>query len=48
MLPDPSVLTDVLPTDRLAAGGRPLGQLRAELYRIPTGANVGHVIGVWV
>ncbi len=48
MLPDPSSLTDALPTDRLGPGGRPLGPLRDELYRIPNLANVGHVAGVWL
>jgi fatty acid desaturase len=48
MLPDPSSLTDALPTERLGAGGRPIGPLRDELYRIPNLANVGHVAGVWL
>lgn len=45
---DPSVLADVLPTGSLSASGRPLGPLREELYRIPDGENVVHVVGVWV
>jgi len=48
MRPDPASLTDALPTERLGPGGRPLGPLRDELYRIPNLANVGHVLGVWV
>jgi fatty acid desaturase len=48
MLPDPALLTDGLPTERLGPGGRPKGALRAELYRIPNLANVGHVAGVWI
>ena len=48
MAPPPSALTDTLPTDRLRADGRPVGELRDELYRIPDVANVGHVAGVWV
>lgn len=48
MLPNPATLTDALPTDRLGPGGRPVGALRDELYRIPNLANVGHVIGLWV
>lgn len=48
MLPDPSTLTDVLPTDRLGPTGRPIGALRDDLYRIPNAANAAHVIGVWV
>jgi fatty acid desaturase len=48
MLPDPDLLTDVLPTDRLGPGGRPVGPLRDELYRIPNLANAAHVAGVWL
>ena len=48
MLPPGEALTDVLPTDRLGPGGRPIGELRSELYRIPNLANVGHVGGVWL
>ncbi len=48
MLPDGSLLVDALPTDRLGPTGRPLGELRAELYRIPNAANVAHLIGLWL
>lgn len=48
MLPAPSALAKVLPTDRLGPTGRPLGELRDELYRIPDLANVFHVAGVWI
>jgi fatty acid desaturase len=48
MRPDDALLTDVLPTDRLGPTGRPVGQLREELYRIPDLANWGHVAGVWL
>lgn len=48
MRPDPSLLTDVLPTDRLGPTGRPVGELREELYRIPNLANAAHVVGLWV
>lgn len=48
MLPETSLLADVLPTDRLGPTGRPTGELRTELYRIPNLANVAHVVGLWV
>ncbi|MEI2697384.1 MAG: fatty acid desaturase [Microthrixaceae bacterium] len=48
MLPDEAALTDVLPTDRLGPTGRPIGDLRDELYLIPNAANALHVIGLWV
>lgn len=48
MLPDETLLVDVLPTDRLGATGRPLGELRKELYRVPNVANVAHLVGLWV
>ncbi len=48
MLPDPDLLVDALPTDRLGPTGRPTGELRDELRRIPDVANVFHVIGLWV
>lgn len=48
MLPDQAVLSDVLPTERLGPTGRPVGELRDELYRIPDAANAAHVAGVWV
>jgi fatty acid desaturase len=48
MLPVDAAVPDVLPTDRLGPTGRPLGELRDELYRIPDAANAAHVIGVWL
>ena len=48
MAPPSRALTDVLPTDRLGPNGRPTGDLRNRLYRIPDLANVGHVAGVWI
>ena len=48
MRPQTEDLPSVLPTDRLGPTGRPIGELRDELYRIPDAANVAHVIGVWV
>ncbi len=48
MLPDPSLLHDVLPTDTLNERGRPVGPLRDELRRIPNLRNAFHVVGLWV
>ena len=48
MLPDASALPDVLPTDRLGPTGRPVGELRDELYAIPNVANALHVVGLWI
>ena len=48
MLPDPSLLTDVLPTDRLGPRGRPQGELRDELYRIHDVRNAANVVSVWL
>ena len=48
MLPPASTLSDTLPTGDLAANGRPTGELRNRLYRIPNAANVAHVAGVWI
>src|SRR5262245_23974784 len=39
MLPDPAALTGFTPTDRLAANGRPQGEFREELRRIPNVRN---------
>lgn len=47
MYPPPSALSDALPTERLRADGRPLGELREDLYRVPNLANALHVLGVW-
>ncbi|MCU0310728.1 MAG: fatty acid desaturase [Acidimicrobiales bacterium] len=48
MVPPPSALPDVLPTERLTATGMPVPELRAELRRIPTLRNVANVASVWV
>lgn len=48
VLPDPSILPDVLPTDRLQASGMPKPQIRDRLRRIPNGRNVLNVTSVWV
>ncbi len=48
MLPDESLLVDVLPTDRLGPTGRPIGDLRVELYKVPNAANALHVVGLWL
>ncbi len=48
MVVDSALLTDALPSDRLNAAGRPIGELRDELYRIPNLANALHVAGLWV
>ena len=48
MAPDPAILPDVLPTDRLRASGRPAPPLSAELRRIPTARNVVAVAGCYV
>ena len=48
MVPSPSVLPAVLPTDRLSDAGRPVPELRASLRRIPDGRNVVTVVGAWL
>ncbi len=48
MVPDASLLPDVLPTDHLNARGRPIGALRTELYRISNVRNALSVAGLWV
>jgi fatty acid desaturase len=45
MVPDPALLPDVLPTERLTATARPIPELRAELRRIPGVRNLVTVIG---
>ncbi|CAN5555977.1 hypothetical protein BH20ACT2_BH20ACT2_09350 [soil metagenome] len=47
MVPPAERLPDVLPTDRLSRNGRPLGEVRASLRRIPDARNVLSVLGVW-
>jgi fatty acid desaturase len=48
MLPEASVLPEVLPTGELNAKGRPVGALRDELYRVHDVRNAVNVIGAWV
>lgn len=48
MYPPESALIEVLPTTRLNETGRPVGDLRDELRRIPNTANAAHVAGVWI
>lgn len=48
MLPPPDLLTDVLPTERLTATGRPVPPIREELRRIPNVRNAVTVVGVFV
>jgi fatty acid desaturase len=48
MLPPPELLTDVLPTERLTATGRPVPPIREELRRIPDARNVVTVLGAYV
>jgi len=48
VLPDPSILPDVLPTDRLQVSGMPKPPIRDDLRRIPNGRNVLNVASVWV
>ena len=44
VLPGPELLPDVLPTDRLLAGGKPVPELRTDLRRIDDRRNVGSVL----
>jgi fatty acid desaturase len=48
MAPPPEALPHFDGTDRLRPDGRPTGELRDDLYRIPDAANAAHVVGVWV
>lgn len=48
MIPAPTALPDVLPTERLSGTGRPAPELRASLRRIPDRANVVTVAGAWL
>jgi fatty acid desaturase len=47
MLPEPELLPDVLPTERLTATGMPVPAVRAELRRIPNLANAWTVLALW-
>ncbi|MCB1005984.1 MAG: fatty acid desaturase, partial [Acidimicrobiales bacterium] len=48
LVPPAEALPDVLPTDRLLAGGKPVPELRAELRRIPNARNALSVVSVLV
>jgi fatty acid desaturase len=48
VLPPPSALPDVLPTDRLLASGMPVRPLRDELRRIDDLRNVGSLVLTWL
>ena len=48
MAPPPEALTDVLPTATLSDRGRPLGELRSDLYRIHNVRNAANVLGAWL
>lgn len=48
LIPAPADLPAVFPTSEFAANGRPLGQLRSDLYRTHGIRNVFNIIGVWV
>ena len=47
MVPPVTVLPEVLPSEHLGATGRPTGELRARLYRIPNGRNAFHLVVLW-
>jgi fatty acid desaturase len=47
VLPGPELLTEVLPTDRLTASGRPVPEVRAGLRRVDDARNVLTVAGCW-
>ena len=47
MVPDPSVLPAVLPTDRLLESGKAVPELRTDLRRIDDLRNVGSVLLCW-
>lgn len=47
MVPEPSALPLVLPTNDFAVSGRPLGPLRTRLYSIPNARNAFHICSLW-
>ncbi|MGH9187327.1 MAG: fatty acid desaturase family protein [Acidimicrobiales bacterium] len=47
MVPPPNLLPDVLPTERLTTGGKPVPDLRTALRRIPDGRNMLTVGACW-
>jgi fatty acid desaturase len=48
VVPEPRLLPDVLPTDRLSASGRPAPELRSEWRLIPDRRNAVTVLMAWV
>ena len=48
MTPAPSLLPDVLPTERLTATGRPSGAVRNNFRRIHNARNMANIVSVWV
>ncbi len=48
MVPDASLLPNVLPTHRLQASGMPVPLVRESLRHIPNGRNLLNVAGVWL
>lgn len=48
MTPEPGLLPDVLPTDRLCVNGRPVPELREAFRRIPSVKNAVTVMGAYV
>ena len=47
MVPAESVLSDVLPTERLRPNGKPKPELRVRMRRIPDARNACNVVAVW-
>ena len=47
VVPEARLLPDVLPTERLSAGGRPAPELRSEWRRVPDGRNALTVHMAW-
>lgn len=48
MSPPASALEEFTGSDDFRPDGRPTGQLRDELYKVPNAANVAHTIGIWL
>src|SRR5262245_14948185 len=48
MIPEPDLLDDVRPTDKISATGRPTPEFREELRRIPNLRNAFAVFGLYV
>ena len=47
MVPPPTLLPDVLPTERLGVTGKAIPEIRAELRRIPVARNVAAIASVY-